>query len=290
MLTWKLARAMIDTHYNHPLYQRVNLQAWYNTGNDQMLERLYIMFGLTALVAVALIFGAVYSLLLLHGIIFLPFISIFFGGIALAPGISRTIIRVQEEGAYDLLCMTPGGAIHINWLIATGFIHHAAQRPSKIHGVGAWVKLIGWLVLSGTLLWLTGLGQIPFLRVIYGVMIMVAVVAIFVYVNNVQSLLLAGLVGMLIPTYVQRSYDAHFWALTSIITIQIVTYTLTTIVLIGFNLWLGRRPLLAIIASIAVLTLATLYVLREIVIAGLWYLLLRRLQVTAHDVQFVIPA
>jgi hypothetical protein len=274
MLSWRLWRRLNRSLTGHPAYQRVIIQPpqplpWY--------------------ASCAIIIAAPF--VLLPGLIFMSAVY----GLRWVVQIAGAIASQREAGMYDLLALTPLGAFGISWVITSAYLHRN-ESLEQIQSAGAWL-MRGFftlvVMLSAASLAATpvipgdadpALGQ--FIIPLYLVTFVLAV-----YLDHVQSVTLACIVGMLVPTYRLRRTDAGLSAFGVYLLIQMTTYALTF--LLGFSLipavfdsfrWMGFGPTF----SLPVIRLAVFWGSREVIIRHLWLCLVRETNTTISEVQAVV--
>jgi hypothetical protein len=272
MLTWKIWRGLNSPPIQHPLYHRImatplRVTPWY-------MGCMVIMVAPFLLLPAILFTSAFYSL-------------------RWAITIGGTIAREREAGMFELIALSPDGALGASWAICAAAIHRN-ESLKQIQSPMSWVVRLGF-----TLLILASLGNfveplVPndadgsLVTVIHLLYLFTLVGAL--YVDHTQSVAMGSLVGMLIPTYTRSRVDAGFGAFLIFLLLQVITYLLT--LLIGFNLLsgvfraMGAAPITAALA-LPILRLAVFYAIREGMIAGLWRLLVERLNVAASEMVYV---
>lgn len=272
MLTWKLWRGLKAPPIHHPLFRRIMVAPlrptpWY--------------------VGCAVIMVAPF--LLLPAILF----TSAFYSLRWAITIGSTIARERETGMFDLVSLATDGGIGASWAICTAAIHRN-QSLQQIQSPMSWVVRLGF-----TLLLLASLGNfveplvpgdadmamqtlIPLLYL--------STLAGALYIDHMQSVAMGSLIGMLMPTYTRSRVDAGIGALIVFLLLQIVTYVFT--LLIGFSLVpavfrnLEVAPVTGAVA-LPILRLAIFYAIREGMIAGLWRILVERLNIAASEMVYV---
>lgn len=274
MLSWRLWRRLNRSLPGHPAYQRVIIQPpqpmpWYA--------------GCAIIVAAPFV--------ILPAMIFMSAVY----GLRWVVQIAGAIAREREVGMYDLLALTPLGAFGISWVITSAYLHRN-ESLEQIQSAGAWLMrgfFTTVLMLAAASLAITpvipddanpALGQfiIPLYLVTFG---------LAVYLDHLQSVVLACIVGMLIPAYASRKMDAGLSAFGVYLLIQIATYALT--LLLGFSLipalfdilrWTGFGPTF----MLPVIRLVVFWGAREIIIRYLWLRLVRETNTTLSEVQTVL--
>ena len=272
MFTWKIWRGLRTPPQQHPLFRRVMVAPlrptpWY--------------------VGCAIILIA--PLLLLPAILF----TSAFYSLRWAVTIGGIIAREREVGMFDLISLSPEGGLGASWAICTASIHRN-QSLQQIQSPMSWLVRLGF-----TLLILASLGNFVEPLVPFGanapMEIIIPLVYLFtlagaLYVDHVQSVAMGSLIGMLMPTYTRSRIDAGVGAFIVFLLLQVTTYMLT--LLIGFSFLpslfrgLGLVPTLVAIL-LPILRLVIFGLIREGMIAGLWRVLVERLNIAASEMVYV---
>ncbi len=272
MLTWKLWRGLKKPAARHPLFQRIM------TAPPQDMP-WYITCGIII----------VAPFLLLPAIVFLSAVY----GLRWAMAIAGSIAKERETGMYELISLAPGGAFGSSRAIVAACLHRN-ESLAQIQSVGAWVMRMafGLLLMMSVEMLSTPiirydvdplLGQI--ITPLYLVMLGVAV-----YIDHIQSIVVAELVGMLIPIYARKRTDASLTAAVVYLLLQIGTYALT--LFLGFAL---LSPLIEIIPIapqsrtiiLPILRVVIFYTIREVIIRGLWRAIVRETNASISEMDFM---
>ncbi len=272
MLTWKLWRGLKRPAARNPLYQRiVNAPAqdiaWYFT--------------------CAIILAAPF--LLLPAILFLSAVY----GLRWTSAIAGTIAQERESGMFELISLSPPGMFGSSRAIMTACLHRN-DSLAQVQSWGAWgIRMIFGLVLLMSFEILSTpiirydvdpfLGQI--ITPVYLVLLGVAV-----YLDHVQSIVMAELVGMIIPNYARRRTDASLGAAIVYLLLLVATYALTGF--FGFAMLPPALELLPIAPQAQTILLPFIrvvifYVIREILIRFLWQVLMRDTNAAPSDLDFM---
>jgi hypothetical protein len=272
MLTWKLWRGLKKPAARNPLFQRIM------TAPPQSMP-----WYLTCAVIIAAPF------LLLPAIVFLSAVY----GLRWAVMIAGAIAREREVGMFELTSLTPAGAFGSSRAIMAACLHRN-ESLAQIQSVGAWVMRMAFgLMLMMSLEGITApiirydvdplLGQI--ITPLY-----IAMLGAAVYIDHVQSIVVAELVGMLIPIYARRRTDAALGAAVVYLLLQMASYALT--LLLGFVLLspvIDGLPIVPQSRTIILpfLRLLIFYSTREVVIRLLWRALTRETNAAASEMDFM---
>jgi hypothetical protein len=271
MLSWRLWRRLNRSLPGHPVYQRVILQQpqpmpWYT--------------GCAIIVAAPFV--------LLPAFIFMSAVY----GLRWVVQIAGAIAHEREMGMYELLALTPMGGFGISWAITSAYLHRN-ESLEQIQSAGAWLMRAFFtliVMLSAASLATTSvipenadpaLGQII-------IPLYLITIALAVYIDHIQSVALACIVGMLTPIYAQRRTDAGAAAFGIYLLFQIITYALT--LFLGFSLIPAvleglRLSAFALTFALPVIRLSVFWGIREAMIQQLWDRLVRETNAALSEVQ-----
>jgi hypothetical protein len=251
MITHRLWRGLRHPQTAHPLFRRTVRQV--NRSRSSWYIWLLTILAAPVLLLPALVFaGLSYSLLW-------------------SAGITRTVAQARQNSTYDLLCVTPGGALAVNWLICTGYLHHN-QTFVRAHGWGLWLMrfLLLFLLAStvATAYFPTSGANRETREVLALLLFGVALVA-----DQYQSVTIGALFGILVPTFVTERTTAQLLALGGLGLIHITSYLL--VIVAGFFLLpeviyalFPRNSYTAI--ALLFLQLLTFITIREATVYLLW--------------------
>jgi hypothetical protein len=143
-----------------------------------------------------------------------------------AASITHALVRERQTHTYDLLCAAPDGMLGTNWAIASGCLHQGGVF-SALRAVMIAALLLGGLVL-GLLLLVTivlVLRANPAGTIIVAIRTIcdIVVILILFYAHFVQSVVLAVLVGVFVPTQLQNRIDAPWVAFLFTAALQVGT-------------------------------------------------------------------
>lgn len=270
MLTWKLWRALTTNPTIHPIYQRIvdaPLQPppWY--------------------LSCAIVIGAPF--LLLPAILFLSATY----SLRWAVAISSTIARERESGMFDLVALTPPGAMGVCRAICTAALNRN-EALQQIQTPIAWIIRLGF-----TLLVLASLGflvesLVPAeargnMQTIIPLVYLGTLIAAL-YIDHVQSVVLGCLIGMLAPEYTSGRVDASAGAFMVFLLVTVMTYLIT--ILGGFVAAplllrdLGVTPVAGALI-LPFLRVGLFYLIREGIIALVWRALVEKLNIGASELE-----
>jgi hypothetical protein len=224
-----------------------------------------------------------------------PFLLVVFSGTWLglvwALTISNSIITEHVQRRYTLLSMIPRGAPGISWLIATARLHRRNWlRDSHriVRGLALFIVPVLMIIIL-----LTGISLLLQHNVLYNqqlsrevihTMSPVVAALLILWLDNIQSAILACLCGILIPDYLTNR-RVHLITGTAFLSLQIFSYT----VIVSLTLLLDailRTLTMDETLSVVLLcgsTVCLFYIVREALIGLLWRRLLQRFHIDADE-------
>lgn len=295
-VTWRLWRALRSLDARHPLFERAADAPYPALLPGRRIPWRWVALALLAALALNApgVVLALPVLLPVSGVMLLLFAPLLFPlalhalGALWAAGISATIDRARATGIYDLTAASPAGRLAASWALAGGGLHRggwldAADALARIlmrlgGGLLLLLAAMGLWVIGGDL---RGPGLTPHaLETTRTLLDMAALLAGF-YLHYIQSVLLAALAGMLIPTLgVGARLDGPLLAGVLYLALQAGFYAACA------ALYVLARPLLLagpgdlpapVFLLLPLLALGMWYGLREALIGWLWAGLERRL-------------
>jgi hypothetical protein len=296
MLTWRLWRALCNPPYSHPLFQRtLTMQVIHSRARRFILLAVGYM-------AICTLATFIWPMLFSNSsimVLILAALSNTIYSIAWAAGVSSAIAKEQELETYDLLCLQPTGAFGVGWALCTGNLHRnsffkALRFLMPVISISAIVSLVIALGISLFLaLSQPGFGQTETTQLLVTIIYAIVLAVAFLYIDYVQSAVMANLIGMITPTYVPNRLYARLWAVSGFLLLQMTVYLLTIIV--GFIILPVLFTTLTpdnvhISILLSVIRLLWFYVLREITIFALWNLLVRRFNASAGELKVMLRA
>lgn len=284
MITWKFAQAMKQETFR----QRM-LWSFIPSASSQGFAGWFLAILLLALVISTAALNPDFLALCLNGgaLAGAGLISVLNGGLqgaTLAARISHTLASVRERKQYDLLCLLPPGAAHMNWLLTTTCLHRYQTFSSLSSGL-VWV-IRSIFILAGVLILAR---SNPYINSWAGpllAMTQVGVLYTAFYIDDIQSVIVGSLIGMITATYASTPSDARLYGLIAFLLTQTLTYLATALLVFSvvpsFYSALQFRGILADISQV-ILVVASLYGLREALIRVLWQSAMMRLDISAAD-------
>jgi hypothetical protein len=212
-------------------------------------------------------------------------------GMMWTANISGVIANERESGTYDLLCLSPAGALAVCWALCTGRLH----RTKLFLNLHFFIRLLTIIALITFLLMLT----VPLLVSSYyeaevantelfsALMYAIAATAIF-YVDHIQSLDLSALIGMMPPGEAQHKSESRLGAVGNFLGWQIASYLIVGVLcaLAVLVIDKGLHPAWLSHLSAALFAIIAFVMVRERVLLEVWRRLIRRLNVDLREFDF----
>jgi hypothetical protein len=294
MISWKIWSILRNPSFSHPLFRRTLIKRtavihepdYYSiplVNARFVIELLAAMFICSAMLSpIFLLLAAIALLLILNGTGYSLFWAVKTSGL---------IAQEREHQTYDLYCVSPEGALGVNWAICAGFLHRNG-RLEQIHNLVRGLLAMA-LIMAGivALVLFSNATQDyvnPFARdeIERSSILLVHVVTVIaiIYIDHIHSIVLGSLISIIVPTYAQRKIDSQFGTFIFYVSLQIGTYLLAWLVglvILPF-IYAGSTSGTAQI-SLAILQVGTFYAIREITIYALWQHLVHRLEGVSSD-------
>ena len=205
--------------------------------------------------------------MLLHGTL---------AGAIFATRISAAIARERDRGTLELLSMSPQGGFAATWAICTGCQYY----DQTFKGQGArrvwFARFIFVSVMTLSSLLALASPRVYGGRPIEALVLMlvgILVVSLAFHIDDVHSLVIGSLIGLLVPIIARNRFDSRLWALLTFLLVQIVAYTLTWV----FGLLVIPQAFenvgmtdFTLDTAAALAVLLVFFATREIVAQGLW--------------------
>jgi hypothetical protein len=187
-----------------------------------------------------------------------------------ATSISSMIAEEREQRRYDILCVCPLGTLGMNWSLSAAWLQHSTLYD-RVYGATVYLSCcVGAIGAAGVLLFLLE----PSREGVVGVWLLCAAGTFFV--DFVQTVISAALIGMIVPLYAENQPNARMWAIGLLLGMQTLGYAaalaMGLVVAPALFTLLGLRGLL-IDCILPFITIGTLLALREGLILMLaWHL------------------
>jgi len=296
MMTRKLWRALHHPLEWHPVYCRAlhlrPLKSPKNPGGWIVFVYLASCCGLSIFGSFGWLPLVVVATILLGNTLYaLSWTTTITGGIA----------RERETNTYDLLCLSPSGALVISWAFCTAQIHRT-QVFKVVYFAVRLICITAMLALGIALLIplgvLQGIGQRgsnlspvgleSTLSLLYSLLYALAIVIIF-FADHIQSMVLGSLVGIVMPSYVRPGTESRFRSMVTFLALQLVAYGLPAFItlflvlvyqVLGVSRWFSNLSL-AIVGVIAFL------LVREGLIRRYWQRAMQQLNTDDSELDLI---
>lgn len=280
MITIRLWRALNSAQFISPLFRRVMLKRereirisvprprWLNIS----LTLLYVVLPLCIIFVLLPILVLLYFAIQALSPVLVPLAYSAYG-LALVLNVSGAIAREHELNTYQVLGVTPPGRLGLHWLYCVGFMYRSSEARIVLVGL-IFLGVVGaFLGLAIPIIFRAGSGTIvdPALRAIAS--------SIFFAIDFVQTIVIASLIAMIVPAFVQNRAFAYQVAAGVFVVVQLVSYIAAMFV--GVLLYRSADDLLY-----PILIIGTFALLREGLIAGLWYGLCNRLNSSPQEYSY----
>lgn len=286
MMTFKLWRALNNPPATHPIFRRTVLLPALPPRRGLSMSGMMVGF-------VMLMSDFMPTLLIL----IMPFFLLICGlvyGLECAIRVSQLILVERKNNTFELLSLSPAGALAACWAICTSSLHYKRQfeRLRDIVKTSAQIVIAVFSVVvilfggSTALSILFSDAPIP-LPAMLPLMNAMAIVALL-YVDYVQSTVMGSMVGLVIPTFASSIVDSFLYAPAVFLLLKFGCYSLG--VLVGINLidtlylqagWQGG----AADFSMTILRVVIMVAVQELLIRGLWRIILIRMNSRPEDAE-----
>jgi hypothetical protein len=179
-----------------------------------------------------------------------------------------TIKTARSHQALDLLCVLPGGARHLYWVLLRGELHRDASLTQTLryfrrivyalYGTWAFLVYISAIVTGLDMTFRWALPSLLIMTVLLGA----------AFVNYMQSIVSGGILGLLITAHTRSGFDARLW-----LVLAVPVWTLGFYGLVAASLQLLPDSWLPRLAAFTVIVVGWL-ALREVATHFLWRWLL----------------
>lgn len=261
-LTFRLWDALINVDQHAPLYATLwrshRRYVMWDSNEVSGLSILYLMMN----IALAPLF------VVLPILIVLPFGAYWAGEVA------AQIEQEQRQNRLDLLAVLPLGRLHTHYTLSvlsirrTGIysrIEDALGMTALITGIMGFMLSVGVFIAfaeAETLLANSTLQLINMLVTILGFLG-------GVYIQQIQSVVLAQLIGLIVPVVADFSVGARVAAIVSYLSLQVALYIAAGVLWLAVFPAILRLPALNMAAS-TVVTGGLLLTADELILRGLW--------------------
>ncbi|MBZ0298275.1 MAG: hypothetical protein K8J31_00955 [Anaerolineae bacterium] len=291
MLTWQLWRALTHPPRHNPLFERI-LHSGLNHRN-RFLRTLQVA---AVYVCACVLISLIWPLWMINAglvTVLMAAAGNTIHSMVWASTISSAIARERDQDTYDLLCMLPTGALGAGWTLSTAHLHRSPIfRALRIVVHNLAMAIVGafltTMLIPALMILAPGSPAVwgLFLLLVYGVTLAAAA-----YLDYIQSLTLASLIGMIVPSYALDRINAQLWSTAGFLLIRLTLYLAALIagfiivpeLLNGFG---PQNP--AVQISLPLLRLAIFYGLHEAAIAWAWHILKQQFSAHPSDLEKIL--
>jgi len=286
MMTWKLWRELKYPPRANRLFQLTITTHTIAHTPFPSLVLLIILVILPLSAFTSRTMASVLSFLVLVSIPILAILQIFTGsffGLMWAVRTASSIAQIRRRGIYETLCLLPDGALGVNWVICAACLYWDGKyREFDSH----YTWPIRLFIIFGLAVYLSPALLEDQIWTLVALLINMVTLAFWFRLEDVQSIVLACITGMMIPTYTRHKIEVQIWTATIYIFIQVSSYALVallamTILPAIYQISALREWFVSV--SRPLLSLAALYLIREYVIYNLWHWLLLRLETHSQE-------
>ncbi|MGJ3240389.1 MAG: hypothetical protein ACFE0Q_16900 [Anaerolineae bacterium] len=286
-LTWHLWSAVRYPRRQHPIFRYGFRQRFAGTRSGGDWRGVQIGIGL--FVGLFAVIFPVQALVIGLGVaISLPVLMLIGNGTVLGLiwmlAISQAIATAQAKQQFDLMQLSPAGALGVAWMLATGIVHRDGWHRQSYRVVLRVLRAVLILLGIACVVMLMLIASTPSagLRAeqarFIGDILQLCLLALALWLDHVQSILIALLLGILAPTFLKDALPRRTLLVLIFVVTQILTYLLVLVIyqlarVIALSLlgMLWFTPLLLMIIGVF-----SLFALRETIMSILWQVMVIR--------------
>ena len=241
-----------------------------------LLTNLQVFLMIAIVLPIALMLATLPIVILLSGSTY---------GLASSLLIGTTVVHEKSQGRYDLLGLTPYGFEGAMWALCSLTI----QANHFLRTLRYYLQGIYWMLLSLVIIPLILLGSyflISWRADLYPTvefLLLSLLVVLGILVDFMQSAIIGSLLGMIASTYAQTQSQLRNTVLLSFPMVQIASYLLVSICVLGIYAPVLNSLDLQSWLLFGTMSLLTFYLVREVLVVGLWVLLTERLIADLED-------
>lgn len=285
MITWRLWQAVHNPPANNRLFQQLFTVQKTTHGLGRTV-RILVLY-LSACSVMTLIWPLLVANTPTVIIIMIAVANTIYGA-TWATRISAAIAREREIGTYELLCLLPFGEPGAAWALSTVEFYRSTLfrivslivQVLTAGGIGAIL-----LAMFIPIVMLASPGHHT--DVIFSLSLVLTyglTLVLGLYFDHIQAVMIAHLMGMLMPIQTQSRLNAQLWAVGMYLLVQTLAYLTASILAFVILTRLFDRPDNAILAlGLPILRLGIFYVVREVAIMSTWHILVSSLDVKADQ-------
>ena len=286
MITWKLWRALKYPPHANRLFQLTVATHALSEAPFPTLALLIALIFLPLMVFTSQMIVSIFSSLLLVSIPILAILQVFTGsyyGLLWSVRTASTIAQIRRRAIYETLCLLPDGPMGVNWVICTACLY-GNGKYREFDSTYTWP--IRMLIIFGLSVYFSPALPQDQIWTLLAIVFNMALFVLWFRIDDIQSIVLACITGMMIPTYTKQKFEVQMSTVSLYLFIQLPIYALTIALAIyifpalfrsaELNGWFGS-------VSIPVFSVAAMVLIREGVISMLWKRLLFRLEIHSQD-------
>ncbi len=289
MITCKLWRALKFPPRANRLFQlTVATYALSETSFPPLVLLIALIF-LPLSAFASRVIASMLSFIILISIPIFTLLQVFSGsfyGLLWALRTASTIAHIRRRGVYETLSLMPDGALGVNWVICMACLYsNGKYREFDSH----YTWPIRLFLIFGIAVYFSPALPENQIWTLVAIIINMLTFTMWFRIEDMQSIVLACIMGMIAPTYTRHKIEVRIWTTAVYLFIQIVVYALVALFaasvlpaiyhLAEIQGWLPS-------VSRPIFSLAALYLMREHVIMSLWNRLMVRLETDSQDILF----
>lgn len=250
-VSWVLWRYLLYPNA-HPAYRRILRSS---KGDVQITRSVRVVMAFGSLAVCSFLTGITQA----GSIIAVPLLLalILFGGgfpaVVWTMGISTALARERTSRTYETFSVPPSGALGLNLAVCAATLHR--------HDAFGWLNILHNLIVGFFSFVLVSVVLITAVRtvdmdgwVLLRFLLDVVALSVAAYLDRVQAIVAACLIGMLTPTHNRE--NVHIWSAVLLVGFQAVTFAAAALVTLSYSLLVGA---------------VAFYLLREVILALLWW-------------------
>lgn len=264
-MVWRLWRALQDTPEMHPIFQRVHTLRGRADARIIWLGVTVVIIT-TALLAPSLFFLNMLLLPLLYAVF-----NVTLNTLIWAMNICQTIIQERLRGTYDLLCLTPDGALTVNWIICTDTVNHRDVLRRSHADSALLLQVIGVFPVMASLAALLTPNLNARDNTVAATVTITGVIA-FLLIDHLYSVISGVLIALLVANRTTSPVDARLWTFILYVSLQVGTVLLLLTGTLAASTLTSGLPsdLLLVRLTVPLLIMLALIVAREVLVRVLF--------------------
>lgn len=286
MYTWFLWKALQAPPRKNPLFEQMQ-----GVRRASWLDRVWNLF-MGLMLVMLFIKPPIFVISILLIPVIYPILSSTLYGVLFSLRTSSTVFTKRQQGSYDLIRLTPGGAWQAFWGVCAGSVHHNGDLDRLYHYLKRIMTILltmGTFMLAASLILPTIELKNEFATM--GV-VMFSSIALM-YLELSQLSIISILMGLLFAIYAKNTVDSRIGALFGFLAVQLSIYLTAAVLAISvlYPRLTGVDSPSVVNMLVACITLVVyIFMFREIVMLILWRLISRGLNTARDDMRkLMIP-